>query len=495
GGSGDAVSADVVVEDGERSYRRDGSAFVHFNAGANTSRGELPAPSVVQGSASTDWGEGAAQSALHDLEAVRLAYSGLSGDRRYRLFAAYYNADDAAGGNVQRLVDGAGRRVHGEVSVPADRPLTFGGRLPASSVADTGELSLTWQRESGYRAAVSQVWLLAEGSGDTGSATLSITAPAAGSALTGGQTTITGEADAGDGARIVAVEVGVDAGNGPQWRPVSRLNADGRWRYRWTLPADGEYTLTARATDAAGNTHVLGEGVMVTVDQSAPAPVSAAAAHDTPADTGGSLTLEWQRSGDDGAGADDVTGYALERRGAEAGDFTALASVAAGVEGYEDTSVETGSAYVYRVVAIDRAGNRTSSGEIGPARALDNSAADETPPEEVTGLSARAGNERVTLRWTPSADSEGDQVDVLLDISADGGASWGTNAPAYDDGGAQRLSKEANHYVVDGLTNGQSYRFRLRTRDAASPANVSAGVTTGEVTPSATAYTTVSGTL
>ena len=159
--------------------------------------------------------------------------------------------------------------------------------------------------------------------------------------------------------------------------------------------------------------------------------------------------------------------------------------MAAGVSSYTDSTASNATPYEYRVVAVDLAGNRTPSAVYGPVQAMDNSGGgDTTPPEEVTGLSAAPGNGFVYLGWTRSADTALDLVDQLLAISTDGGASYG--APT-------SLGKEATFTQVDGLTNGQSYHFRLQVKDSSD--NVSAGAVVGPATPSETAFTTVSGTL
>jgi parallel beta-helix repeat protein len=114
---------------------------------------------------------------------------------------------------------------------------------------------------------------------------------------------------------------------------------------------------------------------------------------------------------------------------------------------------------------------------------IDNDGSDLTAPDDVTNLAATPGNEFVYLSWTRSVDSDQDLVDQLLDISDDGGTSWSI---------AVSLGKEAYFYLAGGLTNSQPYKFRLRVKD--SSGNTSAGVIV-DSTPSATAYTTVSGTI
>ena len=261
------------------------------------------------------------------------------------------------------------------------------------------------------------------------------------------------------------------------------------------LPNDGAYTLYIRVMDQVGNVNVSVTGTTVIVNQTPPAPATSVVAFDTPADSGGSVTVNWVLSSDDGANANDVASYAIERQSGSSG-FTEVGSVSAGTNSFVDSTAVTGTSYVYRVTAVDLASNRIASTVSAAIAAIDNAGtSDTTPPEEVTNLTATAGSGFVYLTWTRSVDSAGDLIDQLLDISADGGATWGTVGPAYTDGSTLSLGKAANTYLVSGLVNSTGYKFRLRVQDAAAPANTSAGVQTNVVAPSVSAYTTVSGTI
>jgi parallel beta-helix repeat protein len=152
-----------------------------------------------------------------------------------------------------------------------------------------------------------------------------------------------------------------------------------------------------------------------------------------------------------------------------------------------------GTSYYYRVEAEDLAGNRTVSAVYGPVISINNNGSDVTAPEEVTELSGTPGDGFMHLSWTGSIDTALDLVDQLVDISADGGITWGITGPGYSDGGFLSLGKEADFYLAEGLANGTDYRFRIRVKD--SSGNISAGTLTGVLTPSAAAVTTVSGTI
>jgi len=75
--------------------------------------------------------------------------------------------------------------------------------------------------------------------------------------------------------------------------------------------------------------------------------------YDTPADRGGSITIIWKKSTDDGAGANDVKGYEILRATQREGPYAPVGLVSAGVESYFDTTVACGKEYFYRVRVSD----------------------------------------------------------------------------------------------------------------------------------------------
>jgi parallel beta-helix repeat protein len=430
---------------------------------------------------------------LYDLERVILDYGSVDSTLRFELFLTYYNPDDTSGigGNIQHLTDGDDLEIHGSLQVPGNVPVQYHHNLMASS-HDTGSLRLNFIRENGYRAVISQVWLVERAdTGDTQAPSSAITFPAASAQLTGALVEVTGTSTDGAGSGVLSVEVGVDDGSGISWYPVTQLRGDGGWTYRWSLPEDGPYTLYARARDRAGNLETPGPGIGVVVNQRPPAAATGISAFDSSEDSGGSIEVSWQLSADDGGGSDDVTGYELERRADSSADFSVVGAVSSGVGSFTDSSTVDGTQYFYRVITIDLAGNRTSSLEYGPVISINNTLPDSTAPEEVTDLGGIPGNGFIYVSWTRSADTAQDLVDQLLDISVDGGSSWGVTAPTYTDGGFLSLGKEASFHLVEGLTNGTSYLFRIRVKD--SSGNISAGTVTAELTPSATVVTEVSG--
>ncbi|MCD6169240.1 MAG: fibronectin type III domain-containing protein [Candidatus Latescibacteria bacterium] len=99
-----------------------------------------------------------------------------------------------------------------------------------------------------------------------------------------------------------------------------------------------------------------------------PAPATQVRAFDTPNDAGGSITITWKKSADDGQGENDVVGYEILRSTASGSGYQKVASVLPGEEGYTDGTVEDNVAYYYVVRAVDGQFS-TDSVETGPAMA------------------------------------------------------------------------------------------------------------------------------
>lgn len=131
-----------------------------------------------------------------------------------------------------------------------------------------------------------------------------------------------------------------------------------------------------------------------------PAPVRNLRAEDTPGDEGGSITLRWLRSTDDGGGANDVVEYLVKRSRNATGPFRLRASVPAGSDSYVDTDLPNHVEFYYVVTTLDAAGKKADSEVAGPA-----SARDDLPPPPVKGVVAEdepndAGG-AIRITWDP----------------------------------------------------------------------------------------------
>ena len=96
---------------------------------------------------------------------------------------------------------------------------------------------------------------------------------------------------------------------------------------------------------------------------------------------------------------------------------------------------------------------------------------DGSPPGAPRDLSANPGNPRVSLSWAPGSDNGSPITGYDLRMSSDGGQTWSRWRPI-----AGSDADTVSH-TVTGLTNGISYSFELRARNAhgpGAPASVSA---------------------
>ncbi|NOY46220.1 MAG: hypothetical protein GXP50_12340, partial [Deltaproteobacteria bacterium] len=493
GGSGDEVVGAVdldELDDGTADFLTDGSAFSYFDAGGTAHYGYgIGVPSAT-GIPSTEWGGSPRYSILYDVADRRITvdYGGLTPGGRYRLLVTYLNRD--SGGSTQAMTDLNGRTIHPPLGVTNSAPVQYAFPVPRSSVADGG-LRVIIQALTGQRAAVAALMLVEVPSTDTTPPVVRLDGLADGALLRGTTVPVTGTASDAD-QPLPRVEIGIaPQGGETAWAPVHRIEPTGAWTFDWK-PSDGVYTVVARAIDRAGNESTTAS-VEVVVDNTPPAPPTGF----TVQEVAGALRSLWILSADDGAGASDVAAYEVYRGENPLGPFSLVGTVPAGADRFDDTTVVLGQEYHYYVRAVDQAGNGAATAVLGPVAAT--GAVDTTPPEDVTNLTAQpthvdGATPSVFLRWTASANSEGDLTDQLLYVSADGGTTWGSNAPAFDDGRPLRLGRLRTWYQMVGLALNVPYRFRLTVTDEVP--NESPGVEVeAQVTGDPSEVVTLGGTL
>lgn len=126
-----------------------------------------------------------------------------------------------------------------------------------------------------------------------------------------------------------------------------------------------------------------------------PGPARSLLAFDTPGDDGGSISVTWNLSVDDGKGANDVVSYEVHR-GEDATNLSKIAELPKGSNSYLDTDVVDYTDYFYKVVVRD-AINAVATTVVGPVQAKDDLA-----PPAVTVTAADTPNDdggSVTLSW------------------------------------------------------------------------------------------------
>ena len=119
-------------------------------------------------------------------------------------------------------------------------------------------------------------------------------------------------------------------------------------------------------------TLALGWGCSITLAQG-PAPPTNVKAMDTPNDNGKSTTITWDKSPDDGAGAESVTGYNILRKSPD-GEFEVITKspLKAGTTSYVDKGAQGGPAYAYIVQAVTATEGIADSMATLPVKAVGN---------------------------------------------------------------------------------------------------------------------------
>ncbi|MGC2423133.1 MAG: Ig-like domain-containing protein [Nitrospirota bacterium] len=214
-----------------------------------------------------------------------------------------YTLQSRAGDNLGNIeTPGAGNNITvdntkpaGRISINNDAPATNRAvvTLTLSAVDSSGVTAMRVCNDGDFDAvpwesfAASMDWFLPTGDGgktvfaqfmdaagnesntcsaniilDTACPVVHITDPQPPSILYGSSASITGTASDG-GSGVDKVEV--SCGNGP-WTKVS---GSGTWNFSWSLPASGTFTISARATDKAGNVSAI-NSVPVSIDNISP---------------------------------------------------------------------------------------------------------------------------------------------------------------------------------------------------------------------------------
>ena len=150
------------------------------------------------------------------------------------------------------------------------------------------------------------------------------------------------------------------------------------------------------------------------------------------------IDLGWTASSD----AVGVDRYDISRDGTLIGTAPGL------VTSFPDSTVSPNTAYSYRVVAVDAAGNRSDPSD--PAVAVTDASGDTSAPTTPTDLTATAtGTDRIHLSWSPSSDDAGV---TGYEVVTDGGPIRTVPGTSFDD---------------VGLVPGTSHTYTVVARDQA----------------------------
>lgn len=235
-------------------------------------------------------------------------------------------------------------------------------------------------------------------------------------------TTIAGTASDGSGRGIQMVEVSTDGGvtwkgpadgvtdtTGGTWTP---------WRYDWTPPSDGAYTIMSRVTDNAGNQETPEAGVTVLVDKTPPVSTITA-----PANNATEKGYYWQITGT----ATDGTGSGVKKVEVSI-DGGATWNLATGTTNWSYSPIDYPADGSYTIMsrATDNIGNVETN---GPSNVITILIDNNVPGSLITNPSFNATLSGTTYTITGNSGDGYGVGDGLVDItkvelSTDGGNTW-----------------------------------------------------------------------
>ncbi|NGM63615.1 fibronectin type III domain-containing protein, partial [Sphingobacterium sp. SGG-5] len=150
--------------------------------------------------------------------------------------------------------------------------------------------------------------------------------------------TVTGTAEAGSTVTLYDTDGTTVLG--------TAVATGGNWSITSSTLSEGTHSLTAKATDAAGNVGPASSALTLTIDVTAPAaPTELTATFGNQQNV-----LNWTANGGD------VASYKVYG-GTSATPTTVLATVTAPATTYTHTGLTNGTTYYYRITAVDQAGN------------------------------------------------------------------------------------------------------------------------------------------
>jgi hypothetical protein len=176
------------------------------------------------------------------------------------------------------------------------------------------------------------------------------------------------------------------------------------------------------------------------------------------------VALSWNVPAANGA---TITDYVVEYKTTAAATWSTFADGTSTTASATVTGLTNGTAYLFRVSAVNSVGTGAASAEAGPLTPR-------TVPGVPTALLGTPRNGQVGLTWTvPGTDGGSAITDYVVEYRTNlVGSSWAT----FPDGTGTGTSA-----TVTGLTNGTAYLFRVSATNAAGTGSVSAEA--GPITP------------
>ncbi|HVH94733.1 MAG TPA: hypothetical protein VM688_07435, partial [Nocardioidaceae bacterium] len=168
------------------------------------------------------------------------------------------------------------------------------------------------------------------------------------------------------------------------------------------------------AVDKSGNES--GPVSVSAVRKDAVAPAAVKSLTGTRTDNG--ITLDWADNTET-----DLNGYVVSRATTSGGTYTKLTATPVKASTFTDATAAAGTAYYYKVTAVDVSGNSSSSASVAVLPP------DVTAPKAVAGMAVSADTSRVKLDWTSNTESDLAGYVVYRSATVDGTYSRLTATP------------------------------------------------------------------
>ncbi len=183
------------------------------------------------------------------------------------------------------------------------------------------------------------------------------------------------------------------------------------------------------------------------------------------------IELRWEAPEDDGGSP--VTGYKIERKELGKGVYSVVQADTGNKTTYKDRNLKTGTAYAYRVYAINEDGTGERSVEDSATPTASSKPLKREPPAAPSSLAASdVSPTEVKLAWE-APDAEG--ILAVTGYKIEQKKAGKEYSVKVEDTGSAATS-----HTVSGLKTGQAYVFRVYAMNPAgtSPASAEAGATT-----------------
>jgi hypothetical protein len=275
---------------------------------------------------------------------------------------------------------------------------------------------------------------------DTTAPTVSIVSPAAGATLSG---TVNLTANASDSVGVSSVQFKVDGTNsGPSLTAAPYTTS-----LNTTTLSNGNHTLTAVATDTAGNSATsVGVTVKVNNSSSTPPPTVSITSPTSGATVSGTVTVTATATSSVG-----VANVQFQLDGANVGSAVATSPY---TYSWDTTKASNGS-HTLNAVATDTTGLSTTSAGV----TVKVSNATVQPPTVPTGLAATAvSSSQINLSWSASTDSSGTLAGYKV---YRGGSQIGTST--------------TTSYQDTGLAASTTYTYNVAAYDTAGNTSAQSG--------------------